>query len=204
MSEPRGALLPTLDRLFAGPRESVLTLGEFLDGLETRSYALAIAALGVINVVPNGIPWLSTITGVPMFLLAIQCVLGRPSPSLPAFIARHGLSRGKLQDFLARARGRIERLESIVRPRHDWWVRGTPRRLMLGAWILLIILLALPVPFDNMLPALAILFFCLAMLEGDGMMAIVGWFFTVVTVIWTIFLMTVGHLLISQLLKAIF
>ena len=62
----RGALLPTLDRLFAGPRDSVLTLEEFLKGLETRSYALAIAALDVINCLPTGIPWLSTITGIPI------------------------------------------------------------------------------------------------------------------------------------------
>jgi len=71
-------------------------------------------------------------------------------------------------------------------------------------WLLLIILLALPVPFDNLIPALAILFFCLALLEGDGVMAMLGWFFTVVTVIWTIFLLTVGHMVIGQLLKAIF
>ncbi len=199
-----GALLPTLDRLFAGPRESVLTLDEFLAGLETRSYAFAIAALDVINVVPTGIPWLSTVTGVPMFLLAIQYFLGRPSPSLPGFIGRRGLSRGKLQDFLGRARGRLERLERVVRRRHDGWINGLPRGALLLAWLLLIILLALPVPFDNLLPALAILFFCLAMLEGDGMMAILGWFFTIVTGIWTIFLLTIGHLVISQLLTAIF
>jgi hypothetical protein len=203
MSE-RAGLLPTLDRVFAGPRESVLTLAEFLAGLETRSYAFAIAALDIINVVPTGIPWLSTVTGVPMFLLAIQYFLGRPSPSLPALIGRHGLSRGRLQDFLGRARGRLERLERIVRPRHDWWVNGTPRRALLAIWLLLIVLLALPVPFDNLLPAVAILFFCLALLEGDGMMAIVGWFFTVVTVIWTIFLLTIGHMLISELLKVLF
>src|SRR5262249_56812610 len=70
MSES-GALLPTLDRLFAGPRDSVLTLEDFLRGLETRSYALAIAAFDVINCLPTGIPWLSTITRVPLFLLAI-------------------------------------------------------------------------------------------------------------------------------------
>jgi hypothetical protein len=203
MSE-RGALLPALDRLFAGPRDSVLTLDEFLAGLDTRSYAVAIVALDVINCVPTGIPWLSTITGVPMFLLAIQYFLGHHSPSLPAFIGRRGLPRGRLQDFLGRARGRIERLESIVHPRLDWWVGGLPRRAMRYAWLLLIVLLALPVPFDNLLPALAILFFCLALLEGDGMMAIVGWFFTVVTVIWTIFLLTVGQMLLGQILKVLF
>ena len=31
MSE-RGALLPTLDRLFAGPRDSILTIEAFLEG----------------------------------------------------------------------------------------------------------------------------------------------------------------------------
>jgi hypothetical protein len=203
MSE-RGALLPTLDRLFAGPRDSVLTLDEFLAGLDTRSYAFAIAALDIINVVPTGIPWLSTITGIPMFLLAIQYFLGRPSPSLPAFIGRHGLSRGKLQDYLGRARHRIERLEGIVHPRLDWWVGGLPRRLLRYAWLLLIVLLALPVPFDNLLPALAILFFCLALLEGDGMMAIVGWFFTSITVIWTIFLLTVGQMIFNEILDFLF
>ena len=203
MSE-RGALLPTLDRLFAGPRGSVLTLDEFLAGLETRSYAFAIAALDIINCVPTGIPWLSTVTGVPMFLLVIQYFLGRPAPSLPAFIGRRGFSRGKLQDFLSRARGRIARLESIIRPRHDWWVSGMPRRTLLLTWLLLIILLALPVPFDNLLPALAILFFCVALLEGDGMMAIIGWFFTIVTVVWTILLLTVGQMLVEHVLRTLF
>ena len=86
MSE-RG-LLPALDRLFAGPRDSRLTLETFLQGLETRSYAFAIAALDLPNCLPTGIPWLSTITGVPMLLLAIQYFLGRPVPTLPAVAAQ--------------------------------------------------------------------------------------------------------------------
>jgi hypothetical protein len=200
----RGALLPSLDRLFAGPRESTLTLDQFLEGLETRSYAFAIAALDVINCLPTGIPWLSTVTGVPMFLLAIQYFLGRPAPSLPAFIGRRGISRGKLQDFLNRARQRIEQLESIVHPRLDWWVGGLPRRLMRYTWLLLIVLLALPIPFDNLLPALAILFFCLALLEGDGMMAMIGWFFTIVTVIWTIILLAMSQMLLDRILTMLF
>jgi hypothetical protein len=82
MSE-RGALLPTLDRLFAGRRDSILTVEAFLEGLESRSYAFAVAALNLPNCIPTGIPWLSTITGVPMFLLVVQYFLGRPVPSLP-------------------------------------------------------------------------------------------------------------------------
>jgi hypothetical protein len=191
MSE-RG-LLPALDRLFAGPRDSRLTLEAFLQGLETRSYAFAIAALDLPNCLPTGIPWLSTITGVPMLLLAVQYFLGRPVPTLPAVVARRGLPRGKLQDFLARIRRHVERLEKAVHPRFDAWVSGLPRRGLLLAWLLLIVLLALPIPFDNLLPAWAILFFCLALIEGDGLMAMLGWLFTLFTIVWTVFLLMIGH-----------
>ena len=70
-------LLETLERLFAGDRQSLLTLDEFLGGLHGRSYAFAIAALNVPNCIPTGIPWLSTITGLPMVFLLVQFFAGR-------------------------------------------------------------------------------------------------------------------------------
>ncbi len=200
MSE-RGILLPALDALFAGPRDSVLTIAGFLQGLETRSYAFIIAALAFPNGLPTGIPLLSTVTGIPMVLLVVQYFLGRTSPSLPDFVGRKGLPRGKLQDFLARWRRYIERLENAVHPRLEWWVTGLPRRMLLLTWAGLIFLLALPIPFDNLFPAWAIIFFCLALLERDGMMAILGWVFTVITAIWTVFLLIVGPYVIIQAVK---
>jgi hypothetical protein len=202
MSE-RGALLPALDRLFAGPRDSILTIEAFLEGLESRSYAFAIAALNLPNCIPTGIPWLSTITGVPMFLLVIQYFLGRPVPSLPNVVGRRGLPRGRLQDFLARVRRHIERLENAIHPRRTWWVTGVPRRCLQLAWMLLIVLLALPIPFDNLLPAWAILFFCLALIEGDGAMAMLGWLFAFFTVVWTVFLLMIGHAAILAAIAAV-
>jgi hypothetical protein len=40
---------------------------------------------------------------------------------------------------------------------------------------------------------LAILFFCLALVEGDGVMAMLGWLFTLFTAAWTVFLALIGH-----------
>jgi hypothetical protein len=203
MSE-REALLPALERLFAGPRGSLLTIRDFLLGLGERSYAFVILALDFPNCLPTGIPMLSTVTGIPMFLLVVQYFFGRPAPSLPGFVGRRGLPRGKLQDCLARFGPHLGRLESAVHPRHDWWVSGLPRRALLLTWTLLIILLALPIPFDNLIPAWAILFFCLALIEGDGVMAMLGWLFTLLTVLWTIFLLTVGLAVVHQLLHMLF
>jgi hypothetical protein len=191
--DERGALLPVLDRLFAGPRNSLLTISAILEGLENRSYAFAIAALNLPNCIPTGIPWLSTVTGVPMLLLVAQYFMGRPSPSLPDFIGKRGLDRGRLQDFLGRARRHLRRLERTIHPRYGAWLAGMPRRLLLLAWTANIFILALPIPFDNFFPAWAILFFCLALIEGDGIMAMLGWLLTVVTAAWTVFLVMIGH-----------
>lgn len=186
-------LLETLDRLFGGDRSTVLTLNQFLEGLEGRSYAFAVLALNVPNVIPTGIPWLSTITGVPMLLLLSQFFAGRPVPRLPAFAGRRGLPRAKLQSFLARSRRYIRWLEATVHARHEWWVNGLPRRLLLAAWVFDVVILALPIPFDNFFPAVAILFFCFALIEDDGIMAIFGWLMTLVTAAWTVLLLVVGH-----------
>jgi hypothetical protein len=135
----------------------------------------------------------------------VQYFLGRETPSLPVFVSRRGLPRGKLQDFLAgRARRYIERIENAIHPRRDWWVNGTPRKLLLITWALLILLLALPIPFDNLIPAWAIMFFCMALIERDGTMAVLGWLFTLLTVVWTIFLLTIGIAMVRTLLNAIF
>lgn len=196
-------LYDALDGMFAGARESVLTLDDFLVGLQGRSYAFAIMALNVPNIIPTGIPWLSTITGVPMLFLLAQFFAGHPVPSLPAVIGRRGLPRAKLQNFLSRARRYIRWLEDTVHARHEWWVSGLPRRMLLIAWSLNILLLALPIPFDNLFPAYAILFFCLALIEDDGMMAMLGWLLTAITAIWTVFLLMVGHAAITAVISTL-
>ena len=196
-------LLATLDRLFEGDHDSVLTLKEFLDGFEGRSYAFAVLAINIANVIPTGIPWLSTITGVPMLLLLAQYFAGRPVPSLPLMIGRRGLPRGKLQNFLNRARRFIQWLENTVHARYEWWVNGMPRRLLLLAWAIDVLILALPIPFDNFFPAWAILFFCFALIEDDGLMAMLGWFMTAITVCWTVFLLMVGHAAITAAISTL-
>jgi len=198
------ALLDTLDELFRGARDSVLTLDDFLAGLRGRSYAFAILALNVPNSIPTGIPWLSTITGVPMLILLVQMFAGRAVPSLPRMIGRRGLPRGRLQDFLRRAQAPIRRLERTVHARHEWLVSGLPRRLLLVAWSAAILILALPIPFDNLLPAWAILFFCLALIERDGVMAMLGWIFTGLTALWTLFLIVVGPYTVLHILRNLF
>jgi hypothetical protein len=199
-----GSLLPTLDRLFAGPRDSLLTIAAFLEGLETRSFAFIVAALVLPNCIPTGIPLLSTVTGIPMVLVVAQAYLGRTTPCLPDYLGRRALSRGRLQDFLVRMRPYVERLEAAIHPRHQWWVTGMRRRALHGAFSLMIVILALPIPFDNLFAAWAILFFCLALLEGDGVMAMLGWLLALATLAWTALLLVVGPMVVIGIIRSTF
>jgi len=156
------------------------------------------------NCVPTGIPLLSTITGIPMVLIVAQAFLGRTTPWLPRSVSRYALSRGRLQDFLTRMHPRLERIEAAIHPRHSWWVTGVPRRATHIACTVNIVILALPIPFDNLFAAWAILFFCLALLENDGLMAMLGWLMTLATLAWTVFLLIVGPMVVISLVKSMF
>ena len=179
-------LASALGRLFAGPRDGKLSLGDFLAGLQGRAYPFAIAAIDLPNCIPTGIPWLSTITGVPICLLLLQQAMGTPVPSLPRAVARGALSRGRLQDFHRSVGPWLERIERRVRPRQVWLIEGTGGLLAFAALVLNAVVLALPIPLDNLLPAWAIMFFCVAQMERDGIAAAIGWAMTVATLFWTV------------------
>jgi hypothetical protein len=187
----REPLVDTMDRLFAGPPEETVSVQALLDGMRGRSYPLVVAVFDVPNCVPTGIPWLSTITGIPICIVLIQMLMARPAAHLPRFIGDKALPRSRLQRFMIKARPRIAWLERRVRPRLGGWTRDTSRLALIVAALANAIVLALPIPFDNFFPAWAVMFFALALLERDGVMAILGWVFSVFTTAWTILLLTV-------------
>jgi hypothetical protein len=187
----REPLAETMDRLFAGPSEETVSIQALLDGMRGRSYPLVVAVFDVPNCIPTGIPWLSTITGIPICIVLVQMLMARPSAHLPRFIGNKCLPRLRLQRFMVRARPKLTWLERRVRPRLGGWTRETSRLCLSIAALANAIVLALPIPFDNFFPAWAVMFFALAMLERDGVMAILGWIFTACTTAWTILLLTV-------------
>lgn len=193
MTEPappseRESLVDLLAALFAGPREDRVTVAQLMDDMKGRAYPLVVVVFVLPNCIPTGIPWLSTITGVPIVILLCQMLMGREVPTLPAFIARKSIPRGRLQDFLGRTRRWILRLERAFHPRWPGWTSGAPGFWLSLALLLNAVILALPIPFDNFPPAWAVMFFALAMLERDGLMALAGWIATLLTLAWTVLL----------------
>ncbi|MBM3621536.1 MAG: exopolysaccharide biosynthesis protein [Alphaproteobacteria bacterium] len=187
----REPLADTMDRLFAGPPQETVSVQALLDGMRGRSYPLVVAVFDLPNCIPTGIPWLSTITGIPICIVLVQMLMARPAAHLPRFIGKRAMPRSRLQRFMIKARPKLDWLERRVRPRLGGWTRDTSRLALVVAALANAIVLALPIPFDNFFPAWAVMFFALALLERDGVMAMLGWFFTACTAAWTVLLLTV-------------
>ena len=164
-----------LDELMAVHADAPqISVGEIVDHLKDRAFGLLLLVFALPNVVPVGIPGVSTVLGVPLILLAFQLLIGRPMPWFPRWVRRRCLSRPKLAAALGHARPHIRRMERLLRPRLLLLTGPLGERLLALIALALAIILALPIPFGNWPPALAIVLFALALLERDGLFYVLG------------------------------
>lgn len=155
------------------PRERVMLrdIGELLGN---RSFGFLLLIFALPNTLPLGIPGISTLTGVPLALVALQMTFGMPRPYLPKWLAERSLRREDFRRLIERTAPSLQRLERIMRPR---WVMlsGIAGERTLGTFCLLLaVVLALPIPFGNVLPALAIALMALGLIEKDGVLIVGG------------------------------
>lgn len=160
-------------RAIAGDRtRDYITVGDLMNLMEGRARAVMIFLFAFPNVLPAP-PGVSGVLGLPLLYLTSQMLLGR-IPWLPAVIAGRGMPMEKFAGLVRRSDPFIRRAERLLRPRVSWMVSHAAEK-PLGAYCLLMaVMLALPIPFGNLLPALAICLIALGVLERDGLWAIFG------------------------------
>ena len=167
--QPLSALLMALARDEGRERVSVRDL---LQALGDRALGALLFVFAVPNVLPVP-PGTSAILGAPLVFLAAQLAIGR-GPWLPALIADRSMGRAEFGTLMARIAPWLERAERLLRPRMSW-LAAPPMEYGLGLICLaLSIVLVLPVPLGNMLPALAISLLALGILERDGVWVLAG------------------------------
>lgn len=162
------------DLIAAHDAQPQISVGEILDHLRDRAFGLLLFVFALPNVVPVGIPGVSTILGLPLILLSVQLLIGKRTPWFPRWIRARAVSRPRLAAVISRARPHIGRLERLLRPRLLLLTGPVGERLLALVALVLAIVLALPIPFANWPPALAIVFLSLALAERDGVFYLLG------------------------------
>ena len=95
-------------------------------------------------------------------------------PHLPEAIAGRSMARGDFARMVARLAPAVARAERLLRPRLHALVSPMAHRFIGGLCMILSIVLILPVPMGNMLPAFALSVIALGLLERDGLWVLSG------------------------------
>jgi len=178
---PQGAPTPNsrrtsdlLREFLASHAEPRITLGALRDALGDRGFGVLLFIFALPNLVPVNIPLLSAVLGLPLVLLAAQLSYGRHKPWFPDWFTHQSFSREGFAAVVRRALPHIERAERLLRPRLTMLLSWTGERLVGIAILILALILTLPIPFANWLPACGIAIIGLAIVEKDGVAVLAG------------------------------
>ena len=179
---PASRLSSDLAALRARSAGQSLTVNELEKALKGRGFAMLLLLLALpFCFIP--IPGLSTPFGIAVLLIGVRISLGQ-KPWLPQFIRRKSISPGRLAKLLEGA-GKFARLmEKFVRPRMHFLQRWPGMMNLIGLGIAsggLLLLLPLPIPFTNTIPAWAVVGLAAGMMERDGLLVLLGYFMTLVS-----------------------
>jgi hypothetical protein len=136
----------------------------------------AMGALLLLFAVPNALPTppgTSGILGLPLLYLSVQMVLGR-LPWLPKIIAARSMARKDFATLVERVIPWLDRADKLMAPRLQWLCGPRAQQALGLACLVLAVVLFLPIPLGNMLPAFSICLIALGVLERDGLWILLG------------------------------
>ncbi len=170
------------------PSQGGVTLAEIRDLFGQDGLLLFAAFLTIVFMVPVSIPGVSTVFGGAILLIGISRLFDR-NLWLPRRLAQRMLPADRLRTVLSRGSTWLHRLERVSRPHRLSWLTsaGLTSSVNNCALIAGAVLLMAPfglVPFSNTLPALALLFLAIGLLQRDGLFILYGHLVNIATVIY--------------------
>jgi hypothetical protein len=152
-----------------------LTVEELQSALKGRGVAMLLLLLSLpFCFIP--VPGLSTPFGVAVLLMGIRIALGQ-KPWLPRLVSQRSISPSRLVKVLTSGIRFARIMEKIVKPRMQFLHCWPGAMNLIGVGIAsggLLLLLPLPIPFSNMVPAWAVVLLSAGMMERDGVLVLVG------------------------------
>jgi hypothetical protein len=165
----------------ADHEEPQISVAQLVDRFGGRALGGLLLIFGLACTLPLP-PGGTTIFGLPLLLLAPQLVFGARHPWLPAKVRRGAIATDDLRKGLPRVLPWLQRVEAVSRPRFSFLFMGVGERLIGLICFLLAVVLILPIPLGNILPAAAVSLLSLALIQRDGLLALFGYALTAVSV----------------------
>lgn len=174
------AFSDVLGILSARPSEK-MSLGEVVDAFGDRAFGAVMFFFALINLLPWP-PGGTTLTGAPLLLLSAELAWGRDRLWIPRWAEGLSIHRETFRRLIGRFMRPLRRVEAVSRPRLYFLSGGFGQGLIGLACLFLSAVLVLPVFGGNLVPAVAIAFFSLGVMQRDGLAVLLGWLTTAVAI----------------------
>lgn len=162
-----------LDRAAGNP----LSLRRIIEILHGRGFDVLVIIMVLPFCQPIPLPGLSTPFGLALMFFGLRIAL-RQRPWLPDWLLRREISHDTLTKIVRGAAAVFKRLEKLIHPRlrfmKHWWSFNLVNGLAIASSAFLL-MLPLPIPFSNTIPAWSILLLALGMMEEDGAVITLGY-----------------------------
>lgn len=163
-----------LKNISQNTKTNELSISQLAELFQYRSFGLLLITFCAIPALPVPSQGIATILAIPVILLALQLIAGRTSPWIPKRIAAKTISTKKIKHISNLLLPTIKRFEVLSKPRLSYMSSKTGERIVGIFTLIFAISMALPIPFSNTIPSLAIIIMALGMLEKDGIAIKIG------------------------------
>lgn len=158
-----------LQRFLEQHEQDRIRLRDLLNELGDRAFGPTLLLCALPEALPLPIAGISAFIGIPLLLVSTQLTLGFRHPWLPRQVLERSFKRQHFEKLVRPAVRYLRKIERILKPRWQFFTHPAFERCIGLLLMILAVVVALPIPFGNMLPAMAIVFICLGMIEKDGL-----------------------------------
>ncbi|HLE78651.1 MAG TPA: exopolysaccharide biosynthesis protein [bacterium] len=151
-----------------------VTVGELADRVQRRGFGLLMIVLALPTFIPVLPPGVAVVVGLLYFLLGVQMLWGLPQPWLPQRVRAYRLTGRGLRRLRERGVPLLRRLEELSRERPLPIDEGIITRAIAVVMCVIGVILVLPIPFFNTLPALSVLALGVGLLNRDALFLVAG------------------------------
>ncbi|MGV2186633.1 exopolysaccharide biosynthesis protein [Rhizobium rhizogenes] len=158
-------------------------MGDLLARMGDQGIAVVLLVFAIPAIVPTpGIP-AGLLFGTALSLLSVQIMAGSQRLSLPKRLSRVSVPRSVVEQTAKRGAPILVRLESFTKPRGTLLVRSGTRPVLGFVVFVVGLLIALPIPFGNIMPGLSILMIALGMAQRDAVAIGAGILVTILAIL---------------------
>lgn len=166
--------LSAILREIAGREQETISVGELMERFGGRAMGALLLVFGLACLLPLP-PGGTTIFGAPLVLLAPQLMVGARVPWVPKRLRERRIPTATFSRGLPRFLKRLEMVEAVSRPRLAFLFSPLGECAIGLVCTVLALVLILPIPLGNILPAAAVSVLSLSLVQRDGFIAIAGY-----------------------------